>query len=726
MNRPTLLLAVLMAGLRPGQARADGFFDPPAPPPERVAALDALCARLEALGMPAVPPDAEWVFLPRTGSGSWTASATTFPDAHLLPIPFFGSAAAVDGNAWRWRPAPDAPALVLTVFGDVLSGEEEDAVPSRLGRATAGLRAALAARPEGFPSVGKAPESRLRAGSTWLGSVVLFSAQLHRHGESAEAAAFLDLLDGAGRGAEGEASASNALGRAHYAALLRFPARTNDLPAFAAALEENLARFPDAYANCSSADARFAGLSREIAENLAERFAALEPAVSGNDPRAELLAGVRSRIAAAGTPVPGVPADLQDLVRALDAASADELWNDAFGPAVENYDTTRLADVPWLLPEACSGVFPWPSNAVSRIRLLGPRALDLLLPLLGDRTLVDGDWAHPPYVRSANFTRADAAESILRDLLPEPVRDAFFDADPGDARDAALRALVPAADAEERFLFYLWRDPWRTPWHVLDGWDGLLLAWLAERAAEGPLPKVEARLEAIARDAPLLEPGNRFAESFGPLPQRALCLALFYAAFRGEAAAPFRDRVLAALRDRAASWEPPSGPVPVRDALGNGDGETIEHTFKDPDRARRRGRAWFAKWADGFAAVPLGPSDPAALRARAAELAAWLRCAALVDSDGKPLLRPDLDAVPPAPGLLRAVVAPFPRPYDLQTDEGRDSGEDGEENPDDFSWYVSLGPGSVTYRSGSSSGEDEYEEEFDDFEEFAIEEDEDD
>ena len=710
MKRIILLLPLLALA-----ARADGFFDPPAPAPERVAALDALCARLEALGMPAVPPDAEWVFLPRTGSGSWTASATTFPDAHLLPIPFFGSAAAVDGNAWRWRPAPDAPALVLTVFGDVLSGEDEDAVPSRLGRATAGLRAALAARPEGFPSVGKAPESRLRAGSTWLGSVVLFSAQLHRHGETAEAAAFLGLLDGTGRGAEGEASASNALGRAHYAALLRSPARTNDLPAFAAALEENLARFPDAYANCSSADARFADLSREIAENLAERFAALEPAISGNDPRAELLAGVRSRIAAADTPVPGVPADLQDLVRALDAASADELWNDAFGPAVENYDTTRLADVPWLLPEACSGVFPWPSNAISRIRLLGPRALDLLLPLLGDRTLVDGDWAHPPYVRSANFTRADAAESILRDLLPEPVRDAFFDADPGNARDAALRALVPAADAEERFLFYLWRDPWRTPWHVLDGWDGLLLAWLAERAAEGPLPKVEARLEAIAREATLLDAWDQSAGIFGPQPQRALCLALFYAAFRGEAAAPFRDRVLAALRDRAASWEPPSGPVPVRDALGNGDGETIEHTFKDPDRARRRGRAWFAKWADGFAAVPLGPSDPAALRARAAELAAWLRCAALVDSDDKLLLRPDLDAVPPAPGLLRAVVAPFPSPDDLQTDEERDAGEDGEENPDDFSWYVSLGPGSVTYRSGSSSGEDEYEEEFDDF-----------
>ena len=37
-------------------AAADGFFDPPAPAPERVAALDPLCARLETLGMPAVPP----------------------------------------------------------------------------------------------------------------------------------------------------------------------------------------------------------------------------------------------------------------------------------------------------------------------------------------------------------------------------------------------------------------------------------------------------------------------------------------------------------------------------------------------------------------------------------------------------------------------------------------------------------------------------------------------
>ena len=701
MKRLALLLPLLALA-----ARADGFFDPPAPAPERVAALDALCARLEALGMPAVPPDAEWVFLPRTGSGSWTASPTTFPDAHRLPIPFFGSAAAADGNAWRWRPAPDAPALVLTVFGDVLSGEEEDSVPSRLGRATAGLRAALAATPEVSPSVGKAPESRLRAGSTWFGSVVLFSAQLHRHGETAEAAAFLGLLDGAGRGAEGEASASNALGRAQYAALLRSPARTNDLPAFAAALEENLARFPDAYAKSASADARFAGLSAELAEKLAERFAALEPAVSGTDPRADLLAGVRSRIAAADTPVPGVPADLQDLVRALDAASADELWNDAFGPAVENYDVYRLADVPWLLPEACSGVFPWPSNAVSRIRLLGPRALDLLLPLLRDRTLVDGDWTHEPYDRRTNFTRADAAESILRDLLPEPVRDAFFDAVPGDARDAALRALVPAADAEERFLLYLWRDTWGTPWHVLDGWDGLLLAWLAERAAEGPLPKVEARLEKNIRDVPR---SSFFSDDPDPGPPRALCLALFYAAFRGEAGAPFRDRVLALLRDRAASWEPPAGRIPVLDAFGRPDG-TIEYRFKDPDFARRRGRAWYAKWAEAFAAVPAAPVDSAVL-------AAWLRRAALVDCDGKPLLRPDLDAAPPAPELLRALAAPFPRPDDLQTDEGRDEGEDGEENPDAFSWFEPLGPCSVTYRSGSSSGEDEYEEESDDSEE---------
>ena len=633
MNRPTLLLAVLMAGLRPGQARADGFFDPPVPPPERVAALDALCARLEALGMPAVPPDADWVFCGE--KGAWPPDEYMFSNRRR-PIPFFGGDdVSVAGNAWRWRPAPDAPAVVLSVYGDVLSASPDfnpdNLPPARLGRATAGLRAVLAdATPD--------------PAATTPGPAVLFCAQLHRHGETARAAALLGLLGDA------EASATNALGRAQYAALLRSSARTNDLPAFAAALEKNLARFPDAYAK---------------------------------DPRPELLA-------------PGVPEDLQDLVRALDRASADELWTGAFGPTVKNYDLRRVSDVPWFLPEAWTDVFPRPSNVVSRVRALGPHALDLLLPLLRDRTLVDGQWAHSPYDRSMNFTRADAAECILRDILPEPVRKAFFDAGPGDVRDAALRALVANADAEDRFLFYLPGENHRTPWHVLAGWDGLLLAWLAERAAAGPLPKVEARLEEAIRDVPQ---SSFFSDDPDPGPPRALCLALFYAAFRGEAGAPFRDRVLALLRDRAASWEPPSDRIriPVRDVFGRPDG-TVEYRFKDPDFARRRGRAWYAKWAEAFASVPAAPVDSAAL-------ADWLRCAALVGCDDEPLFRPDLDAVPPAPELLRALAAPFPKPNSLWTHEDWEAWEsahedDEEKNPDAFSWFEPLGSCSVTYRSG--------------------------
>lgn len=650
MNRPTLLLAVLMAGLRPGQARADGFFDPPAPPPERVAELDALCARLEALGMPAVPPDADWVFCGE--KGAWPPDEYMFSNRRR-PIPFFGGDdVPVAGNAWRWRPAPDAPAVVLSVYGDVLSASPDfnpdNLPPARLGRATAGLRAVLAdATPD--------------PATTTPGPAVLFCAQLHRHGETARAAALLGLLGDA------EASATNALGRAQYAALLRSSARTNDLPAFAAALEKNLVRFPDAYAK---------------------------------DPRPELLAGVRSRIDAEGSPVPGVPEDLQDLAHALDRASADELWTGAFGPAVENYDLSRVSDVPWFLPEAWTDVFPRPSNVVSRVRALGPRALDLLLPLLRDKTLVDGQWVHSPYDRSMNFTRADAAECILRDLLPEPVRTAFFDADPGDARDAALRALVAKADAEDRFLFYLLGENRRTPWHVLAGWDGLLLAWLAERAAAGPLPKVEARLEKAIRDVPQ---SSFFSDDPDPGPPRALCLALFYAAFRGEAGAPFRDRVLALLRDRAASWEPPSGRIPVRDVFGRPDG-TVEYRFKDPDFARRRGRAWYAKWAEAFASVPAAPVDSAAL-------ADWLRSAVLVGCDDEPLFRPDLDAVPPAPELLRALAAPFPKPNSLWTHEDWEAWEsahedDEEKNPDAFSWFEPLGSCSVTYRSGPSDDDD--------------------
>ena len=194
-----------------------------------------------------------------------------------------------------------------------------------------------------------------------------------------------------------------------------------------------------------------------------------------------------------------------------------------------------------------------------------------------------------------------------------------------------------------------------------------------------------------------------FSDDPDPGPPRALCLALFYAAFRGEAGAPFRDRVLALLRDRAASWEPPSGRIPVRDVFGRPDG-TVEYRFKDPDFARRRGRAWYAKWAEAFASVPAAPVDSAAL-------ADWLRSAVLVGCDDEPLFRPDLDAVPPAPELLRALAAPFPKPNSLWTHEDWEAWEsahedDEEKNPDAFSWFEPLGSCSVTYRSGPSDDDD--------------------
>lgn len=674
MKRLLLLLLAVAAA----SAAADGFFDPPPPPPERVAELDALCARLEALGMPAVPPDADWVFCGE--SGMWPSDATTFPDGDRASIPFFGSAdATIAGNAWRWRPAPDAPACVLSVYGDLFAaspGFQPEQLPlARLGRATAGLRAALADNP---------PDPA----TTTPGPAVLFCAQLHRHGETARAAALLGLLGGA------EPSATGALGRAQFAALLRSPARTNDLPAFAAALEENLARFPDAYAT---------------------------------DPRTGLLAGIRGRVAAAGKPVPGVPADLQELVRALDRATKTDGDPDAFGPAGEDFDYERLLDIPWLLPEAWTNALPVPSNAVWRVRALGPRALDLLLPLLDDPTMVDGQWYDSGCTSYRTWTRADAARSILSGLLPLAVEREAMGRATDAATRAALRALVAEADAEDRFLLYLLREADRTPWHVLSGWDGLLLAWLAERAAEGPLPKIEARLEKTIRDVPQL---SFFCDAREAGPQRALVLALFYAAFRGEAGAPFRDRILAVLRDRAASWEPPSGRMPVRDVFGRPDG-TVEFRYKNPDFARRRGRAWYAKWAEAFASVPSGPVDSAAL-------ADWLRCAALVGYDDEPLFRPGLAAVPPAPELLRALAAPFPKPSSLWTREewaaadpfaknGEDDGkEELDETPgeadddepgeadddvvffpeeyeykdaDTFFWYDPLGFGSTTHRT---------------------------
>lgn len=620
------LLPLLLLAAAAATAAADGFFDPPPPPPERVAELDALCARLEALGMPAVPPDAEWVRDPAAGAG-YLFGRTWFL-ARFLTVPFFPNADKLDGNAWRWTPAPDEPARVLTVYGDDLRASRDyhpewlDA--ARLPRALAGLRSALAGRAPG-------------AATNLLGPVVLFSAQLHRHGETAHAAAFLDLLDAAGRRAEAEASASNFLGRVRFAKLAQSPLRKKDLPAFADALERNLALFPNAFAPAPPDLA--VPSARDAPAHLAEvlRTIKRDGIFTGNipDPRLEMLAEVRDRIA--GRPIPGVPDDLQDLARALDSATGRD---GSLATKGRELTWQRLLDIPWLLPEAWTNALPVPSNAVWRVRALGPRALDLLLPLLRDETAVDGDWFLDTHKHT--YTRADAAKRLLWEILSGGIGAGFFAADPGDDRDNRLRAAV--SDAEDLFLFYL-----HSPLDLRHGRDGLLLAWLAERAAAGPLPKVEAKLGEIVRTVP-----PPVTPPFGdtvPSPQRELFFALFYAAVRGEAGAAFRDRILADCRDFAASWEPSSRSIESPNAFG-GD-------YPDPDLARRRARAWYAMWADAFAALPSGPADPAARTALAAEVADWLRATARANYDDVPVFR--TCPVPPVPALVRGLLESFPR-----------------------------------------------------------------
>jgi len=616
------LLAVLMAGLCPGRLRADGFFDPPPPSAERVAALDALCERLEALGMPAVPPDAQWTFL-HTG-GSWVGDDDRSDRPSLASrVPYFGEPPELDmdGNAWLWKPSPSEPARILLVFGDLFvagpDGKEEhflDSPSARLRRATTGLHAALAL-PGGPP-----PDAI-------LGPAVLFCAQLHRHGDSARAAALLALLEERGRLGEATAGAEAAIGCAKFARIrssFSGPDRLREdrLREFADALAENLARFPGAFSN----------------------------AVPGGfpDPRPALLDGARGRLDGADGPVPGVPDDLQGLARALDRASEHDGDRAALGPAGEKLAAGAFLDIPWLFPEAWTNALSVPSNAVWRIRALGPRALDLLLPLLDDPTFVEGDWRDRGRVGSKICnSRADAAAVLLYDLLPH--RSARFL--PDEEREAFFRDRVRDADDEDRLLLYLSQNADHSPWHTLAGRDGLLLAWFAERAAAGPLRKVEDRLESIVRDIPIRD--SIYGEPAAP---RALLLAGFYAAVRGEAAAPFRDRILAALRGHAASWDPPAAAVAERDILGRPcPGRFIRERYQDPDLARRRARDWYARQADALAAVPLGPSDPAALRARAGEIAGWLR--AVVRGDDPP----------PAPAPLRALAAPFEKPTDLWT-----------------------------------------------------------
>lgn len=654
---PLLALLLTLLALHSAPARADGFFDPPEPTPERRAELAALCSRLEALGLPAIPPEAEWV---RYQGDALLNLAMWYPVSSVLnPVPFFDEPILqpvqnLTSLAWQWTPENGSPVLCGVTGFLVAMSENDSVVPDRLARTTAGLRQSLlqdaAERTDdssgaSVVSILTLYRDRHPLGECNLGPVVFFCAQLHRHGESAQADALLQILDAAGVRPKAEEDAFRLLCQIQTASLLRSSARTNDLPAFIAAIRDSIARCP--YPKTNPYD---------------------------HDPREELLKSARRRLETESS-IPGVPDDLQPLALALDRASycSSKSDNRRFG--------SKIRHLPWLLRGAVPDDIAVGDAAVQRIPRMGPRAFDILLPLLDDEALVDGNWdAGHDVVAVAKglwnadvsrpfYTRGQVAKVLLGDILPDSVGESLFHGKWPDKseRDARLRDLVGDGDDERVFLPYLAPNRSGNELDVflgndkvsLLGADAFLFAWLASRAAGDPLPGLENALENIVRNTPLREADSSNFDK-EPDPFRTLFAASIYIASRGEAAAPFRDRILAVCKAHAGSWKPPAGPMVPKDAFGRSEDETVTLTFDKPRYAQKRGRAWYAAWSKALASIPLGPSDEASLDARSNDFAQWFRAMGLAywnadDDDSQ-----DTTQLPPPPALLKSTFDRIP------------------------------------------------------------------
>ena len=542
------LLAFLMAGLCPGQLRADGFFDPPPPSAERDAAIAEAVRDLEARGLPALPTGADW------GRLREVARFDALPAAHD-----FGGFLSGSGNAWRLPGgAADGTNAFVTVFGE------------RVGRPSGqdGWRRTRLARETGLLCADLAAAGRGGARADF-GGAALFAVQLAQTGRAADAATVWDAI-------ERSCGAEKALADAAAALARRDIERLHDRTA-----REGV---------------DFAALERGLAGSLARN----PPGGDARDPRAEFLAEVRARLAGPPPDVPGLDAEEQALARALADWTG---WPDDLRPKPDA--------VPWLLPAAWTNAVAMPDDAAGRILRRGARALPLLAALRADR--YPTPWrGYQRMDRKPFGTRGEAAYVLmehwmLASLSPRPMG--------AEALDFATNGLANAT-ADDLLLVCVRRACGASQYTPL---TPLAAAALARRLGdEAPLPGFEdALLEAVRNR---LEDGARDGLTTG----RALVLADLALAIRGEAAAPFRDRLVALLREHGRSFK-------FDAAAGRGRSD-IE---RDPAAAARRVREWARKTADLFAGRALGNPHPASVRARADAFADWFEKKLWPDQEGK-------------------------------------------------------------------------------------------
>ena len=170
----TKALAILAAALAFASALADGFvYTPAEPSPERLAALGALCGRLESKGLPRLPRGAAWV-------EAWDDE---MPWERKAAEVFFGDFEESNpGSAWR-LPSGDSNGTndLVGLSGHRFASSAEEVIPARIARDVPRLIAAL----------------RKTHGGGSCGLALIFASGLFRTGHEADADAVLGAIEAA-------------------------------------------------------------------------------------------------------------------------------------------------------------------------------------------------------------------------------------------------------------------------------------------------------------------------------------------------------------------------------------------------------------------------------------------------------------------------------------------------------------------------------------------------
>ena len=621
----TKTLAILAATLAFASALADGFLvSTNAIAPEERAALEALCARLEARGLARVPAGAKWRDVSADRSLHYRSASFDdigFESGHesehawLLREGGDGTNDYMNADGYCFRSAaPLSRPARLSRDVALLAGRLERAAAANAQSAAAvNAQSAVAAKSEneevgedeeeeeevdvdedeemheleilaeiyeGFddaPDKGKSPRLAL-----------LFAAELFRAGHEDEACAIFRAiesfgdLDGIERGAADMLAESDAL------AARDMLAETGDFAATAAFLEKSLVRNPAKPATPDDKDV-FASLPKAVRRTLPPR----------RDFRKAFLEAMRRRL----NGIPAVPG-LGDEEQKLAADLAE--WK---GWQVGDRGEYELKKIPWLIPAAWTNNPAIPDNAATRIARLGPRAISLLMALQDDETPARRPQNHIND-SSLFMTRGRVAYDLLNQLLPFDMHSHL--AYKGEEVErAAIQREILDVGPDDLLLLYL-RD------NAGDYSDmPLLWAYLARRL-ESEIPFLETAILAAVTNRPIDESlylGNLVLTGDAALRMADLCLAV-----RGEAAASFRERLCAALRRLSVSFE---FPKPQVSPLPGGGEKCVFYFSRDKKGFVSAFRTWALKTAETFAGIELQDGSPAAVHARAEAAAAW-------------------------------------------------------------------------------------------------------